>query len=528
MLTLIGRDHYSSFKSLEATAEEKGKVVTALPPDGVAVLNIDDPRVREIGEATNRRVIWIGESPGATVRLLESRSVWPEPLTLKVEYQGATWDVPTRLHGTQLSLAVLAALGVALAAELPIQRAIEALGKAESPEGRMQVVPCDDGVTFVRDDWKAPLWSLDAPFEFMRQAQAGRKVIVIGSLSDFSKSASKVYPRVAQQALGIADIVVFVGQHAHRAVKQQVDDPGKTLVGAQSVREIARLLRTTLRPGDLVLLKGSNKTDHLVRLLLDRKEGIQCWKERCGRITFCGRCRFRSVPGGQQGEPNEVADYSGPGHSLVVAHADGPPVIVGLGNPGERFRNTPHNTGYRALDDLCEEAGGLWEEDADGVVARVTLAGLQVTLFKPGSNMNRSGEPLKRFLARVGTPLARCVVIHDDLDLPFGDVRLKMSGGDAGHKGIRSVISTLGSGEFRRVRVGMRRSDDRRRALELVLTEYSKADEPTVKLAIEKAAAIVRRELGALAASVATGDDTSSEAADDLSARSEASVRDVA
>ncbi|WP_332671506.1 aminoacyl-tRNA hydrolase [Aromatoleum sp.] len=530
VLTVIARDHYSSFKSLEAIAEEKGKVVTALPPDGVAVLNIDDPRVREIGAATNRRVIWIGESPGATLRLIETRSVWPEPLTLKVEYQGRTHDVPTRLHGTQLSLAVLAALGVALAAGLPLERAIEALGKAESPEGRMQVVPCDDGVTFVRDDWKAPLWSLDAPFEFIRQARAARKVMILGTLSDYSGSASKVYPKVAKQALEIADLVVFVGPHAHRAVKGQADQAGKRLVGIPSVREAAIYLRSALRAGDLVLLKGSNKADHLVRLMLARTGNVACWKDKCGRASFCARCRYLRVASGPRSiEPIEPTSGAVPATgSAVVAQADGPPVIVGLGNPGEQFRNTPHNVGHRALDELCEEAGGVWEEDADGVVARVMLAGLPVTLFKPGANMNRSGDPLRRFLARLGTPLSRCIVIHDDLDLPFGDVRLKMSGGDAGHKGVRSVISTLGSGEFRRVRVGMRRSDDRRRALELVLAEYSKADEPTVRLALEKAAAIVCKEVRTLAGSAAQEGETSIEALEDASTRTETSVRDMA
>ena len=234
---------------------------------------------------------------------------------------------------------LLAALGVALAAGLPLDRAIVPLGKAESPEGRMQVVDGGDGVTFVRDDWKAPLWSLDAPFEFIRQARAARKVMILGNLSDYSGSASKVHPKVAKQALQIADLVVFVGPHAHRAVKGQVDQAGKRLVGIPSVREAASYLRGALRTGDLVLLKGSNKADHLVRVMLDRTGGVECWKDKCGRAAFCGRCRFLGVPSGQRPlEPIEAKSRALPAaDNAVVARADGPPPVNGRSKPAPRL-----------------------------------------------------------------------------------------------------------------------------------------------------------------------------------------------
>src|SRR3990172_7377434 len=79
VLTVIARDHFQAFKSIEAIAAEKGKLVAALPPDGTAVLNFDDPLVRSIGERCNRRVIWVGKGEGATLRLREARSQWPGP-----------------------------------------------------------------------------------------------------------------------------------------------------------------------------------------------------------------------------------------------------------------------------------------------------------------------------------------------------------------------------------------------------------------------------------------------------------------
>ena len=242
VLTVIGRDHYSAFKSVEGIAYEKGKLVRALPPHGVAVLNIDDPHIRAIGESCDRRVIWIGRSEGADIRLLNVRSDWPEPLTLVLGYEGNSYEVRTQLHGKHLALSVLASCGVAIALDLPLTRAIDAVRKAQAAEGRMQLVHCGDGVVFVRDDWKAPYWSLQAPLEFMREATAGRKVAVIGTISDFSGDNSAKYKRIGREVRESADLVVFVGPHAHRAVRAKRSDGDQTIQGFGSIRDAATFL----------------------------------------------------------------------------------------------------------------------------------------------------------------------------------------------------------------------------------------------------------------------------------------------
>lgn len=497
VVTLIARDHYSAFKSVDGIAREKAKVVSTLPPDGVAVLNIDDPLVKAIGESCNRRVVWIGENEGATLRLLGADSTWPEPLTVRIAYQGKLYEVRTQLNGPHLALPVLASLGVAIAMELPIERAIETVARVLPAEGRMQIVPGNDGVTFVRDDFKAPLWSLQAPFDYMKRAEASRKVIVIGTLSDYSLSATTLYPKVAKQALDIAELVVFVGPHAMRAMKAG-ERAGKVLKAFPSIRDAAAYLRTELGAGDLVLLKGSNKADHLSRLVVDRTAPVQCWDERCARFDFCGQCRFvhkpRSPAPTSPAAPGNNSPVTAPG-AVCERGTSGVPVVVGLGNPGQRYSNTPHNIGYRALDLLCKSVGGTWEQQPEGLVSRITLGESPVILLKPGASMNRTGDPVRRFLNRVGSGLSQCIVIHDDVDLPFGDVRMKSSGGDAGHRGVRSVILAVGSGAFRRVRIGMRRSDDQRRAKELVLVDYSARDEEIVAPALEKTVSILKREV---------------------------------
>ncbi len=503
VLTLIARDHFSAFKSIEAIAEEKGKVVAALPPQGVAVLNIDDPLVRRIGEACNRRVVWIGQAEGATLRLLEARSSWPDPLTLAVEYQGMVHQVATQLHGTHLALSVLAALGVAVALDLPFARAIDALKRATAAEGRMQIVAADGGITFVRDDWKAPLWSLPAPFEFMRQARAQRKVLIIGTLSDYSMSASKIYPKVARQALEVGDLVVFVGPHAMRALKAGASRDDQQLRAFPTIRDASTYLKEALRPGDLVLIKGSHKTDHLVRLILDRVKPIHCWQEKCGVWGFCGSCdQLYKGPPPSAVEGHRVLHM----HNLEPAKAEvaiirpdgkeAPRIVVGLGNPGQQYVNTPHNVGYRVVESLAESAKGTWQECPEGLVSFISLQRVSVALLKPGVSINRSGEQVRRFIDRLGGDAVRCIVVHDDMDLVLGDVRLKRNGGDAGHKGVQSVIAALGSGVFERVRIGVRRDGDARSARELVLTDFTAAEASTVGNSIDRAAnTVIQRSL---------------------------------
>lgn len=290
VLTVIGREHYTAYRSDEAIAAEKAKVVLAPPDDGVAVLNMDDPLVRAIGERARRRVLWFGRSEGAALRLLEARSAWPEPLTLLVEHEGRRLEVRTQLHGRHLAVPVLAALGVGLAAGVAPEAALAALAGVPPTEGRMQPESTADGVTFIRDDMKAPAWSFAAPFELLREARAARKVAIVGTVSDTRGDSGRNYRDFARTARAAADLVVFVGPLSHRALRARASPDDATIRAFPTAREAAAWLRGELRAGDLVLLKASNKADHLSRLILDRDEPVTCWRERCEKVTYCSRC----------------------------------------------------------------------------------------------------------------------------------------------------------------------------------------------------------------------------------------------
>jgi PTH1 family peptidyl-tRNA hydrolase len=132
-------------------------------------------------------------------------------------------------------------------------------------------------------------------------------------------------------------------------------------------------------------------------------------------------------------------------------------LVVGLGNPGPTYRHTRHNVGFGVADRLAAAAGGRWRTAPDCVLCQVRLAGETVHLVKPHTFMNRSGQVVAPLAARHRIPAERTLLLHDDVDLPFGTLRLKAGGGHGGHNGLRSVIEETGSSDQLRVRMGIGR-----------------------------------------------------------------------
>ena len=265
VVTRIGLDHYKAFRTRDATALEKRALVDALPPDGCAILNADDPHVIAMAEAFAGRVITFGESPAADIRATEISSAWPEPLAFRLHHDGRDWPVRTRLYGKHTATAVLAAVGVAVAVGVPIERALEAVEMFEPVPGRMSPVR-HRGATFIRDDAKASLWSFPPVLEFLSDAQAERKLLVVGTVSDYPGPADRRYRALAEQALAVVDLVVFVGPNSRYGLKARGDVAGR-VHAFETLDEAREYLERELRPGDLILVKGSRHADRLVRLV---------------------------------------------------------------------------------------------------------------------------------------------------------------------------------------------------------------------------------------------------------------------
>jgi PTH1 family peptidyl-tRNA hydrolase len=164
-------------------------------------------------------------------------------------------------------------------------------------------------------------------------------------------------------------------------------------------------------------------------------------------------------------------------------------VIVGLGNPDEQYRRSRHNLGFMALDRLASRHGAaLGQRRFKAHLGRAEIAGHQVILGEPQTYMNLSGEAVAPLLGYFKVEPARLIVIHDELDLPTGTVRVKRGGGHAGNNGIRSIIDALGHGDFVRVRIGIGRPPQGRDAIGYVLQPLKAEEMEVFDPAIERAA----------------------------------------
>lgn len=170
-------------------------------------------------------------------------------------------------------------------------------------------------------------------------------------------------------------------------------------------------------------------------------------------------------------------------------------LVVGLGNPGPRYALTPHNVGYLVVDELAGRMGGGLRAHksrrADVLEGRLEVGGPRVVLGRARSYMNESGGPVKSLLSFYKVPLERLVVVHDEIDLPLGAVRVKLGGGDNGHNGLRSVRGALGSGEFHRVRVGVGRPLSGESPADYVLSRFSSQQISAVSLLSARSADVV-------------------------------------
>jgi peptidyl-tRNA hydrolase, PTH1 family len=164
-------------------------------------------------------------------------------------------------------------------------------------------------------------------------------------------------------------------------------------------------------------------------------------------------------------------------------------LVAGLGNPGPQYAGNRHNCGFMTADVLAGRMGARFTRGRSrAMVAAGRLAGGVVTLAKPLSFMNLSGGPVVAVSGYYKIPVERIVVVHDELDLPFGVLRLKQGGGDGGHNGLRSVTAALGTGNYLRVRVGIGRPPGRMDPADYVLRDFSPAERKLLPEVLERAA----------------------------------------
>jgi PTH1 family peptidyl-tRNA hydrolase len=170
-------------------------------------------------------------------------------------------------------------------------------------------------------------------------------------------------------------------------------------------------------------------------------------------------------------------------------------LVVGLGNPGPSYSGHRHNVGYLVTDELARRMGASFRAHksgrADVVEGRLGAPGTpgpRVVLARPRCYMNETGGPVSALAKFYKVPVERVLAVHDELDIPFDTLRLKLGGGDNGHNGLRSLRRSLGSGEFIRVRFGIGRPPGRQDPAEFVLRDFTAAERKELDLHLERAA----------------------------------------
>ncbi|NMC97966.1 MAG: aminoacyl-tRNA hydrolase [Deltaproteobacteria bacterium] len=171
-------------------------------------------------------------------------------------------------------------------------------------------------------------------------------------------------------------------------------------------------------------------------------------------------------------------------------------LMIGLGNPGSRYARTRHNIGFMVLEKIAAQWKiSLTQKSFDALWNRGKINNVSVLLAMPQTYMNLSGKSVGRLMAYYKVDIDHVIVIHDDLDLPFGTIRLKKGGGDAGHKGLKSVITALGSADFLRIRMGIGKPADKAGVENYVLQKFNQEEQgvlpESIQLAAEAAADIV-------------------------------------
>ena len=171
-------------------------------------------------------------------------------------------------------------------------------------------------------------------------------------------------------------------------------------------------------------------------------------------------------------------------------------IIVGLGNPGVQYANTPHSVGFEAVEAIAASIGAAWElkKSYNALLARGTFAGQSVLLVKPQTYMNLSGESVAPLVKYSNATPSDLLVIQDDIDLPVGRIRVRKNGSCGGHNGIRNIIERLGTQDFARLKLGV--GKDRSNVIGHVLGKFDPTTRKTMDLvvaeAVKASAAILR------------------------------------
>lgn len=290
IVTMVRDEHGKAFRGVEDLARSKGDLIASLPETGVAVLNADEPLVRAMADRTRGTVLLYGRAEDADIRIVAETGTLPETLTVTLAQGVEHVTIATRFAGPRWSAHVAAAVAGGRAAGVSLADCAAALQGAGPDLYRDSVHRLADGRTMVMDCYKAAFWTIESSLALLSQANATRRTVVIGTLSDYRGSSRPRYSEAARAALLAADRVIFFGPNCYR-VRRLVDGAEGRLLMIETYQALSDHLHDTALPGEVIYLKASS-VDHLERLVFEQRKPVLCKLDACGQKgRSCHTCK---------------------------------------------------------------------------------------------------------------------------------------------------------------------------------------------------------------------------------------------
>jgi UDP-N-acetylmuramoyl-tripeptide--D-alanyl-D-alanine ligase len=287
----VAFNHQEHFKSIDDIVREKAALFARLDHRGIGVFNGDDPHVMSTAHKCPGKVVTFGRGAGFDFQATDVESVWPRPLRFVIHSRAGSALVETALYGEHWVDAVTGALAAAVTCGIPLREAAAAIREVAPFPARLQPAELPSGAIMLRDEYQGSMTSMSAAFRVLGGATGVRRVVVHGDLWDSGMEDSARYDRIGQECAAAADVAIFVGPVAPRASVAALSAglaPGN-VHAIPSLRDAAAFLGSTLRAGDLVLLRGKTE-DHLSRLYHAQLGPVGCWIEDCTKAGLCDFC----------------------------------------------------------------------------------------------------------------------------------------------------------------------------------------------------------------------------------------------
>jgi len=299
IVTSIGSEHHASFGSLEATRNEKARIVRALTPSGLAILNGDSPHVLWMKNHTSARVLTFGLRPKNDVQARAVRMNWPWGTEMMIHAFGQSCPFSTRLIGWPMVYAVLGATAAALGQGLSLEKIAKRLKSLHPTSARLESIILSNGACIIRDEFKASIETVEAALDVMMEIPAKRRIIVLGTVFEPKGDKEKLYRHLGARIAQCADYAVFIGEKnlwmnfVAGATRGGLQRDRITWVN-KAFPDALEALPSPLGPGDMILLKGQTE-QRLGRLALALTgRSVHCSVKKCtAPITIrCDDCKM--------------------------------------------------------------------------------------------------------------------------------------------------------------------------------------------------------------------------------------------